>query len=133
MNQEINDGFSLDGYVRARPGVYPAMRFKYRPIPSSHRLRIYDNWKNLPDAEQAQRVADAMARQISWWELKDPSGKALNCRDAATYRNLWSFHLYNRLQEIVFEAGDSDRDPNVEPQPAPSGFAESGEGNSSAG
>ncbi len=66
-------------------------------------------------------------------ELKDPSGKALNCRDAATYRNLWSFHLYNRLQEIVFEAGDSDRDPNVEPQPAPSGFAESGEGNSSAG
>jgi hypothetical protein len=132
--QDINDGFSLQGYVRAKPGVYPAVHFKYRPIPASHRIRLFDNFKNLPDAEQAQRIADEMARKILWWDLKDPKGRELKCNDAATYRNLWSFHLYNRLQEIVFEAegGESDPDPDAEPAPSSSsgeGFAETGDPN----
>src|SRR5271163_3804790 len=73
----IEDGYTLDGFVKELPGIYGAVRFKYRPLTVEQRVRLFENWATLPALDQISRTTSALARQIVQWDLKDAKGRPI--------------------------------------------------------
>ena len=55
----IEDGYTLDGFVKELPGIYGAVRFKYRPLTVEQRVRLFENWATLPALDQISRTTGA--------------------------------------------------------------------------
>jgi hypothetical protein len=129
----IDDGYTLGGFAKESPGIYPEVRFEYRPAPSEETLPHFDGYKDLSPKEQLARTASMLARHLVKWDLKDPHGRTPNCRDAATMRKL-PLGLFYRLEQIVTGLVPSDEDPQAKSPSDAEGFADkSPEGNLSAG
>jgi hypothetical protein len=130
----IEDGYTLDGFVKESPGIYAAVRFKYRPLTVEERVRLFENWSTLPALEQVGRTTSALARQIVQWDLKDAKGRPIAVADARNFRRL-SPPLHERLLDIV--CGTSAPDPDSQAQTGPpdstnygaTNYAETGLGN----
>ena len=60
----IDDGYTLDGFVKELPGIYGAVRFKYRPLTVEQRVRLFESWSTLPALDQISRTTSA-ARQAN--------------------------------------------------------------------
>ena len=43
----IDDGYTIDGYIKAAPGMYPALRFRYRPTTPTERFATSASAWNL--------------------------------------------------------------------------------------
>ena len=52
----IDDGYTLDGFIKESPGIFGAVRFKYRPLTVEEHLRVFENWATLSAAEQIGRT-----------------------------------------------------------------------------
>jgi hypothetical protein len=125
----IDDGYTLDGFVKELPGIYSAVRFKYRPLTVEQRVRLFESWSTLPALDQISRTTGALAKQIVQWDMKDAKGRPIPCNEPRSFRRL-SPPLHERLLDIVCGINAPDSDP--EPQSAtPDGtnYAETGTGN----
>jgi hypothetical protein len=130
----IEDGYTLDGFVKESPGIYGAVRFKYRPLTVEQRVRLFENWATLPALDQISRTTSALAKQIVQWDMKDAKGRPIACNEPRSFRRL-SPPLHERLLDIVCGINSPDSDPDKAEQAAAdvSQFAETGEKNLPAG
>lgn len=132
----VDDGMNLKGYIKESPGLYPALRFVYRPMPNDERVRLFDNWRNVASDEQLARACEKLSQKIISWDMKDRQGRALNCREPGVFRKLvWPLH--ERLMDIITAISAPDTDPEAQSEASPasdgSHFAETGVPNSPAG
>ena len=128
----IEDGYTLSGYIKELPGIYGAVHFKHRPLTVEQRIRLFEGFGALQAIDQIGRTTTALSKQIIEWDLQDAKGRPVSCGDAKVFRRL-SPPLHERLLDIVGGAAAPDPDPQAHDESAPTGYAEAGEGNSSAG
>ncbi len=107
----IDDGYTLDGYIKESPGIYPAVRFKYRPLTVEQRIRLFDGWSRLTALEHVRKTTETLARQICGWDLADQHGRTVDCRDPATHRRL-APALHERLLDVICGSAAADPDPD---------------------
>jgi hypothetical protein len=107
----IDDGYTLDGFVKELPGIYGAVRFKYRPLTVEQRVRLFESWSTLPALDQISRTTSALARQIVQWDMKDAKGRPIPCNEPRSFRRL-SPPLHERLLDIVCGSSPPDADPD---------------------
>src|ERR1700733_5962891 len=109
----IDDGYTVNGYVKEAPGLYAAVSFTYRAATASDRAAVYGNgFDNLQADKKVERVAAFLAKAIKSWDLKNAKGEA-EPHDSATLRKL-PVTLYDRLQAIIFQLEASDSQPSHE-------------------
>lgn len=125
----IDDGFTLDGYLKEQPEMYAEMRFAYRPLTQSERSVFFDGWDQMPVESANERAHETMAKHISKWDLKTTKGAPVPCRQQSFPKLCPA--LYDRLFAILFQRGVCDPDPKKAKSNQDEGFAETGEGNSS--
>jgi hypothetical protein len=129
----INDGYTLNGYLKEAPGIHPAVRFKYRPLTVEGRIRLFDGWSALPALDQISRTTTMLAKQISQWDLKDAKGGAVSSAEPRNFRRLPPL-LHERLLEVIGGISPPDPDPEANAEASDDDYADkSAEGNSSAG
>ena len=124
----IEDGYTLDGFVKELPGIYGAVRFKYRPLTVEQRVRLFENWASLPALDQISRTTGALAKQIVQWDMKDAKGRPIACTEPRSFRRL-SPPLHERLLDIVCGINAPDSDPDAAAGQAEGNYAETGTGN----
>ena len=73
----IQDGYTVDAYLKGVRGMYGPVRFKHRFLMFLEHSRITEAMNNAADAESRSRVILAlMARQVISWDVKTPRGEA---------------------------------------------------------
>lgn len=102
-----SDGMTQHGYIAAAPGLYPAVRFQYRPLLVSERTSWVNEMNRRSDRHQA--TAEMMARKLVTWDVKNGKGETLDPKDAAQILRLKP-RLYDRVLAIV--SGDEPGDPD---------------------
>lgn len=115
MDQCLNDGLTHHGYIAAAPGLYPAMRFQYRPTLISERRALWTEQERRGDKDAP--VMELLARKIQSWDVKDSKGVTANCKDAKVFAQLKP-RLYDRLFAIVAGLEPGDPDPLRPEEPA---------------
>jgi len=109
----IDDGYTLDGYIKESPDIYPAVRFKYRPLTVEQRVRLFEGWSNLPSLDQIGRTTTALSKQIVQWDIKDPKGRPIPSSEPRSFRRL-SPPLHECLLDIVCGLRAPDADPDAQ-------------------
>lgn len=68
----IDDGYTLDGKIKAAPGIYPEMSFKYRPVSWTERNHL----RGLAgEFEKQGDFADKLiAAKVVSWNFEEPVG-----------------------------------------------------------
>lgn len=119
----IDDGYTLDGFIKEEAGLYPAVRFKFRPLTADEQIRNFSDWHKIAPSERSERSSQMVASKVVSWDLKDSKGatvaiKAVNCKRL-------KYELSDRIVTILCDSRLSDHDePNGN-----EGFAEDGLGN----
>lgn len=137
MKLFIDDGYNVPGYVKAEPGLYPELRFVYRPCLHEERTQYWD-WESRHEALQleADRAAavgdraprfklDPLAKTVKRAELLAAhlvSWQAPAPLNAAWVRKLHP-NLLDRAFRIVLGVDPPDEDP-LTPAPLPQGGGE---------
>ncbi len=104
----IEDGYTEAGYIKKAEGLYPELRFRYRPMLHAERDAIASQIGTKP-AEQftAILVAAAKHRIVSWDAMH--MGAPLEITDENIRRLRPS--LFDRLYNIISGQQASDPDP----------------------
>lgn len=110
----IPDGYEEPGYIAEQAGLFPAVRFVYRPMLAEARDTITATTSRKQPNEYHKILAAAMASRIVKWDVVSADGKPL-AADAATIRQLRP-RLFDRLYSIICGDSSSDIDPKAEPQ-----------------
>jgi hypothetical protein len=105
----ISDTCTLPGYIAGSPGLYPALRFRYRPATMPERAGIIAQQHEQPAKEFAGSAATVMAQKIVSWELPDGVAPV----PSITVESVLSLHaeLFRRLYLIVLGYDASAVDP----------------------
>lgn len=115
MSQEfalIEDGYSVETTIARVPGLYPAVRVRFRPALAEER----DEWllkgqRDFAGRDRTARAADIVARHLEQWDVRTRAGGEVR-PDAATVRKLHPSLLQKLLDlvlgyEPIQEAGDA--------------------------
>lgn len=93
----IDDGYTIAGKIDRYPGIYPELRFTYRPVLSERRNRY------LRDAQDVEKIvrhrADLISEHVVSWDIRDASGNELP-KKYDTVRKLQPL-LLDRMIEII--------------------------------
>ena len=105
----ISDACTLDGYLAASPGLYPALRLRFRPATLSERAGMTDRQHEHSAGEFARGAAALMAQKIVSWEVLDAASPA----PQISAESVLSLHagLFRRLYLVVLGYEASDIDP----------------------
>lgn len=138
--KDIDDGYTLDGYISEVPGVCRALSFRYRPVDPLTRRR-YDVLTQAAIAAaktplekvlaaETKRLEMVVANVLSW-DLTDHAGEAVEGppTPAAFLFNFGSDYRYTRLLQIVDAGLASDARPDAKPDEAAPQGVEDSEGN----
>ena len=63
------DGLELDGYVAEKPGCYPAVSFKYRPVLTQNRAVLMKLILDADPRKGEEIAAEFVERQLVSWDL----------------------------------------------------------------
>lgn len=105
----INDGQTRSGYVQAVPRLYPAVRFKFRPVLARDRAVIVGRVSRGDDTEAEKVAAWLLATNIVEWDLRMGDGQTVPLETRHTKR--LQPMLLQKLYLIVLGAVASDEDP----------------------
>lgn len=76
----IPDGYTINGYIAAVPGLYEAVRFRYRPMQAIERAEFFNRRDKLPVESQTKGNAQAIVDRLESWDLTiGPEVEALGC------------------------------------------------------
>jgi hypothetical protein len=67
----IDDGYDYQGYIAERPGIHPALRFRYRPALPEEREEVTRHTGRSFILE----VTDLLGGKLTAWEIRDRQGK----------------------------------------------------------
>lgn len=74
-NNVIRDGFTRSGYIATDPGIYQAMKFRYRPMLSEQsEVFISEDFRRRPPKQKVQMAAAAIVGQLVEWDETDENG-----------------------------------------------------------
>jgi hypothetical protein len=114
LTHTIPDGYEEPGYIAEQPGLYPEVRFVYRPMRVDERDTLARASSGKQPSEYCKILAAAMASRIVSWDLNAADGNALAVC-AATAFTLRP-RLFDRLYGIICGDSPSDIDPKAAPQ-----------------
>jgi hypothetical protein len=106
----IPDGYErTDGYVRAAPGLWPDVRFSFRPALAAERTGLSREHAGKDAAEQVRLTSEFLRGKLTRWDVVDGAGRPVPLTDA----NLRRLHpgLMDRLLSVVLGYECPDRDP----------------------
>jgi hypothetical protein len=69
----IDDGYTKDGHVAAKPGLHGALSFTFRPALPEERLQ-FAQAKDQDGRAYGKRAAQALDRHIIGWDAADGRG-----------------------------------------------------------
>lgn len=106
----IEDGYTEAGYIKESKGLYPELRFTYRPMLHAERDAIASQiGTKTPEQVSVIFVAAARHRIVSWTATH--GGNTLEIMDENIRRLRPS--LFDRLYNIIAGAQASDPDPKA--------------------
>lgn len=112
----IDDGFTLDGRLNAVERLYPALKFKYRPILITNRSAIFSAIAKCgDDSTKAEAIAArAIKAQLVEWDLKNRKGELVPLEVASILRLQPT--LNQRLFSVCMGSSAPDADPDEKPE-----------------
>lgn len=66
----IEDGCTLDGFVKAERGMYPDVHFKYRPLTATERATVMKKINDSSAAEGEIVSAKMIAGRVLEWDIE---------------------------------------------------------------
>ena len=105
------DGQSEYGYLKAVPNLYPAIRFRFRPIVQEQVDAHFDDLKDKPPAVQISLTNKFIANRLESWDLKGRKGEAVPISD--TIVGKLQPVLRGRLFSVVIGSQPWDDDPEA--------------------
>lgn len=106
----IHDGYTRPFYLAPVPGLYPAVRGHYRPMLSQARAVIYSHIGNAGPAKGEAIAAEAIAKHIVDWDIKDHVGESVDVTGANALK------LQPKLSARLFRIVAGDHAPDAEPE-----------------
>lgn len=70
MRSFIADGYTESGYIAEKPGIYEAVRFKYRRMLHGALARVRDRM-NQGSLDGAKAVYPELAEHVKEWDVKE--------------------------------------------------------------
>lgn len=107
----IADGYEESGYLREEARLYPAVRFRYRPLLTEERNRLLAENAKLPAGGATRNTAKVLALKVRSWSLTDAAGEPLPVTVETVLRLRPA--LYERLLGVVFGYHSCDEDPEA--------------------
>lgn len=105
----LHDGYTRKGFIGAVPGLFPEIRFTFRPMLTQDRSVMTDRLTKAKP-EMADRIsAEAVAARISEWDVTDSRGELVPISMANVLRLQPS--ALGRLFAIVTGTLPTDIDP----------------------
>lgn len=116
------DGYSLQGYIKAVEGFYPAVRFTYRRMSMQTLGEMETQMGKLPNNGAKYRFQADVVFKVNLllrWDVVDANGKAVEC----TADNLFRLFrpIFTAIIGIItgYEASDLDEDaPHKQESPS---------------
>ncbi len=108
----IHDGYTRDGYIAAREGLHPAVRFKYRPVMPQDRAVIFRKIQVADDPRRGEEIsAAAVVQSIEEWDIRKQDGSLVKLATSQALRLVPS--VIDRLFLIVMGSSGTDSDPEA--------------------
>lgn len=108
----FHDGYTVDGYIDGVDRLYPAVRFRFRPMLTQNRA-VIDNQISLSrDPRKTESIAaQVICAQLEAWDLVKPDGETIKLTVSEVLRIPPA--LMNRLYRVVMGMDPPDEDPDV--------------------
>lgn len=113
-----DDGYTETKFIKAVANLYPAVRIKFRPIPTTDQAVAIEKLQEIARKQGAKKAEEAMAEQIAkrvcLFEIVSDSGKVGPVFQPISASQLLKAKppLFARLSSIVFYGTDGgDVDP----------------------
>lgn len=110
-----NDGYTLDAYVKAEPGIHGEHRIKFRPLLHEERYSYGEALGKKSPREASQFMCSVLAKHLKGWDVKNVNGDELPV--VAESVRILRPDLLEKFYAIVSGRAAGDADPNV-PLPA---------------
>ncbi len=82
----IPDGYTESGVITAIPGLYPTVRFSWRPMLIEERMVYLKTAEKLAGVQLRQLAAARMERHVTEWDVKDTGGNVVPVSVASLLR-----------------------------------------------
>jgi len=121
----INDGYSRRGFVKERKHCYPAVRFRYRPVPIEDHTTIARALQDAPTGQaEAHLFVKTVGKYVETWNVVDRDGKPVELRSEKGAPNVAVLTkvdtlLLMKIYNIVMMNTETDEDPEWEPGESP--------------
>lgn len=125
----IPDGYTIKGYVKASPGLHPAVKFTYRPSICMQNREVLA--QGLAEDVREQRFKDMVAAQVTEWDIRHPITNEIVPITSANVGRLQPM-LRSELVDIIMGSKASDPEPGAAEQPKHQS-PDANAGNSAAG
>lgn len=113
-----DDGYTETKFIKAVTNLYPSVRIKFRPIPTTDQAVAIEKLQEIARKQGAKKAEQAMSEQIAnricVFEIVSDSGAVVNTFEPITAEQLIKAKppLFARLSSVVFYGTDGgDIDP----------------------
>lgn len=97
----IDDGYTIQGRIRAEEGYHPVLQFEFRPMLQreivQHAGRIR-KIREKPGASETE-AAKLIASRVTWWDLRNSKGAEVQITEENASR--LEPHLFSKLYNII--------------------------------
>jgi len=105
----FDDGYTENGYIAAVPGIYPALRFEFRPMLIKEYLEYAKVSMKLEFFEDRREMAHALTKKLVRWDLKGRDGELVVFKPDNLLR--LKLTLFDKLFKVVAGNVAPDNDP----------------------
>lgn len=114
----IRDGYTIDGYIAARDGLFDAVEFTYRPMTRREVARLSADVAKSTDEEAAEVAAiKLVAKKLVSWSVKDHRDEIVPISEENVLR--LQPIVAGIMTDIVRGARASDKRPQQADEPQP--------------
>lgn len=110
----IPDGYTMELFVKAVPGLHGGVKGKYRPVVVMEQARIDAEMRQAPgDAEKHQWIAAKwISLKVVSWDIKKPDGSLVDHKNIEDVLHV-AAPLFTRLWGIINGSDPNDVDTSV--------------------
>jgi hypothetical protein len=114
----IPDGYEKEGVIKSVPGLYPEVRFTYRPMLGHECSELWQRQGKFPDNAKARDLilSKIIIAHVQEWDVKRSGDKGLvDCERTPDAFTRLVPALRTRLAQIVMGNEPDDSAPQAEP------------------